>query len=298
MNHSQVQPPNKKRKLNPKGTSHVALLLSSMSLKSSFPFLRLPAEIRNQIYELCLLVDGSINPYPVHYQDSRVVPEGQSKPSVALLRVSKQIKAEARPIYHGRNTWLHNQNSIRFQQNSASFARQPFWDKFNASRRTLLGHVIIKFSFRDLAQGGLVGIFTDWTQSKRLHQPMSNSRTTALEIAHDQQIVILYHLWQPKIKQMMKLVCRSHPPKELTLDFAECYCQSGCCRPMSTLIDALMLSPRNWAPVHTTDARRAKQMEKLRKININITGLVNEEERESLGKKGFPGKFFLQESKH
>ncbi|KAI4272829.1 MAG: hypothetical protein LQ337_005045 [Flavoplaca oasis] len=269
-----------------------------MNLKPSFPFLRLPAEIRNQIYELCLVVDGTINPYPVHYQDSRVVPEGQSKPSVALLRVSKQIKAEARPIYHGRNTWLHNQNCIRFQQNSASFARQPFWDKLNASRRTLLGHVIIKFSFRDLTQEGLVGLFTDWTQSKRLHKPISNSRATALEIAHDQQIIILYHLWHPKIKQMMKLVGRSHPPKELTLDFTECYCQTGCCRPMTSILDALMLSPRNWAPGQVTDARRAAQMEKLRKININITGLVNEEERESLEKKGFPGKFFLQDSKH
>lgn len=290
MNHSRDSghpPPAKKQKLGSKDTAQLDHLQISMSLEPSFPFLRLPAELRNQIYEMCLVVDGTINPYPAPYHDNVIVPNGQSKPLVALLRVSKVLNAEARPILYGRNTWLHNQNCVAIRQNHAAFARQPFWDHLNSSRlaHTPIGHVIMRFSFRDLNQEELRPLYTTWARTQHLLQPGSNPQATAMKVAHSEQCRVLYNIWYRKTK---RFVSRSHAPKKLTLDFTECYCHGGCCRPVGLLLDILMLEQRHWPPGFANDARKSAYMKRLRKIRIDMTGFLDEEESKCVGEKGFP----------
>ncbi len=67
-------------------------------------FLQLPREIRDMIFDLAMCVDGVLVPYAVkddlHYLDN-----GGPPPSLALLRVNKQIREQARMCMLRVNTW-------------------------------------------------------------------------------------------------------------------------------------------------------------------------------------------------
>ena len=87
-------------------------------------FTKLPREIRDQVYELCFLVDGHITPYPescaydksldyksMDYESYKQYltlyiltnsPTGDKVSShIALLRVSKSISGEAAAVLYG-----------------------------------------------------------------------------------------------------------------------------------------------------------------------------------------------------
>lgn len=70
--------------------------------QTSFPFLRLPREIRDQIYRELLL-----NPYPliVHLRRAYTFEAG-TRPYPAILQTSKQIHDEAAAVLYGENTWF------------------------------------------------------------------------------------------------------------------------------------------------------------------------------------------------
>ena len=68
-------------------------------------FTGLPREIRDAILELCLVVEGPINPYPTYYEDPNPFEKANRKPDVALLKVNKKINAEAAETLYGGNLW-------------------------------------------------------------------------------------------------------------------------------------------------------------------------------------------------
>lgn len=65
-------------------------------------FLECPREIRDMIYNLVLVGDSEILPYPGTWE---VRAASKPHPSPALLAVSKQLADEARPILYGKNHW-------------------------------------------------------------------------------------------------------------------------------------------------------------------------------------------------
>lgn len=67
--------------------------------------MNMPREIRYQILELCLLVEGTINPYPALHEDKNQFAKCNRKPDVALLKVNKVLNFEATRIIYSMNTW-------------------------------------------------------------------------------------------------------------------------------------------------------------------------------------------------
>ncbi|KAK0508088.1 hypothetical protein JMJ35_009172 [Cladonia borealis] len=65
----------------------------------------MPSEIRYQILELCLLVEGTINPYPALHEDKDQFAKCNRKPDLALLKVNKVLNFVATRIFYKRNTW-------------------------------------------------------------------------------------------------------------------------------------------------------------------------------------------------
>jgi hypothetical protein len=59
-------------------------------------FLSLPSELRNRIYELCLVWEEPINPCMDYFYSGQEV-------SPTLLRANKTIHREARPLFYGQN---------------------------------------------------------------------------------------------------------------------------------------------------------------------------------------------------
>ncbi|KAH7042034.1 hypothetical protein B0J12DRAFT_743597 [Macrophomina phaseolina] len=88
---------------------NVATRSMTLRRRTQFPFLQLPAELRNLIYELTLDFDGVgrllTDHYEAHVNDGTIIhwPELQTHP---LLVVNKQISREARYILHRKTLRL------------------------------------------------------------------------------------------------------------------------------------------------------------------------------------------------
>ena len=75
---------------------------------ASFPFMKLPPELRNKIYACCLLVEGHIlSPDAECWRyDPRLVYRDDKLRSVSgILSLSKAVHQEAAPIFYGKNTF-------------------------------------------------------------------------------------------------------------------------------------------------------------------------------------------------
>ncbi|KAL8664291.1 MAG: hypothetical protein Q9168_007932 [Polycauliona sp. 1 TL-2023] len=298
---SERPPPAKRQRLSRPQNAQPNNLMSSVNSESSSRFLRLPGEIRNQIYEECLVVNGTINPHPTNYQDNRVVPEGHSKPLVALLGVSKQVKKEAESILYGENTWLHNQQCTKILQNTEEHAAQPFWDNLlhqqSPMKHLTLGQVIIEFTYRDFNQELLGPLYTKWRRTRQLLAPQI-PQMTSLEAAHILNRKTLYNTWMCKIQVFLDLMIRSLPPSKVILDFTDCYCNSGCCRPVVPVIGIMTLDPRYWGNVNTntTPADRAAYLERLSTVEIDVVGLLDDEEVKYVKERSPTTDCYFQES--
>ncbi|KAF2146526.1 uncharacterized protein K452DRAFT_304485 [Aplosporella prunicola CBS 121167] len=81
-------------------------------------FFRLPAELRNQVYELALGVPltvlineefGHARKYPYEQRKLVTISRQDEKPTVDLLLISRQVHYEATPIFYGQTkfkTWM------------------------------------------------------------------------------------------------------------------------------------------------------------------------------------------------
>lgn len=71
--------------------------------------LSLPREVRYKIYKICLIVHYEIIPHPTNrevlFEPEHLVRPLRELPSVALVAINKQIRAETRPILYYGNHW-------------------------------------------------------------------------------------------------------------------------------------------------------------------------------------------------
>lgn len=78
---------------------------SSITITMSH-LMKIPREVREAILELCLVIEGEINPYPTLYQDQDPFSDNNRKPDIVLLTFHKVINTEASKIFNGKNVWL------------------------------------------------------------------------------------------------------------------------------------------------------------------------------------------------
>ncbi|KAH6623540.1 hypothetical protein F5144DRAFT_365342 [Chaetomium tenue] len=84
---------------------------SAMETSEGFPFLDLPGEVRNVIYEALLVMPS---PIPIQYDGflEKLLTQSSPRPCVALLCANKQIRYEAGSILYMDNTFkLQNYTS-------------------------------------------------------------------------------------------------------------------------------------------------------------------------------------------
>lgn len=99
-------PPNRRGKsLKMSGALGCTTVIIRTSKPTISGFEKFPREIRDMIYELCLCVDGILDPYPEWFTSDHIPKIKGRKPEVALLALNKQIRDEALPILFGKNTW-------------------------------------------------------------------------------------------------------------------------------------------------------------------------------------------------
>lgn len=206
------------RKKAPKGHP-----LSSASQESAF--MRLPREIRNMIYKLCLVVHGEIVPYKENYDRDTAQDYTEDKPMIALLAVDKVIRQEAASIFYGKNVWRITSKADDLAKASytlisiaLSGGHEPKTIWIVHARR--FRRVIIyahRLDVNDLDFDVLSSIARS-TAAMDLHQRMAR--------AHKRNFNRMLGSWSTKfslILDMPKLI-------SVTFNVDKLYCLNGCCR--------------------------------------------------------------------
>ena len=171
----------------------------------------MPREIRYQILELCLFVEGTINPYPAPHEDKDQFAKCNRKPDIALLKVNKLLNSEATDIFYKNNTW---QLSSPLPLYYPPFEEDMIW-KFHSGRILHLGIVMDMYDLppdtilktaKKADEGSLTGDY----RSTFVHQRCFRA---ALQT------------WEWKAAVMLEII-----PSTLEVDMKNMYCPVGCCR--------------------------------------------------------------------
>ena len=184
-------------------------------------FMDLPLEVRNMIYEYCLVKNSILVPfeefYPLRPEDLAF---RKDLPSVALLRVNKSIEAETAPILYGKNVWRVSVKVTYFTPPSYPPTAGPIsslWEH----RGPLFRKVILVFDQRDV----------------NFHEVMNDTLVTTYysQFSTSEQRRNRMHL---NIKSNVKFywgvkfdfVYHMTNIRSLTLDVEHAFCHVGCCR--------------------------------------------------------------------
>jgi len=216
----------------------------------------LPTELRVMVYEE-LVVVGKVFYTPDAYA---VANEKRFKhwtsyraPSLAILRVSKQVHNEAEEVYLGKNLFvLPDQCTTRepFLQklgpndHGSGGAHTPFPDRwlFSASGPQLIRNISVCFSPRSDSFHPPGHLFWDAFNNFDVMTPAARHQA-----AHDAAEEFLREDFQELLSDLTLVLCSPTPKRldYLESDLTNAYCPTGCCRMVTECWRQLMsLGPR------------------------------------------------------
>ena len=223
-------------------------------------FYHFPLEIRQMIYQECLVV-GEIYPYSLSDAQQPDTETAQDKtgcelPSVALLQVSKTIRKEAEPI-------LYQKNVLRL--GSADVAGKFFERGLNTpDRRMWLKEVRTRLDFRDIKKADRQRVLEKQLSllQTRMLFPENERSTIAIEsILHDEYTNRLADtIWPRKLSPLLE-DCQL---EDLWVNFSESRCPGRCCPMKARAVLAFRKGFAHGAPKE-----------------LHLLGLKNEEIKES-----------------
>ncbi|KAL9000278.1 MAG: hypothetical protein Q9169_000995 [Polycauliona sp. 2 TL-2023] len=185
-------------------------------------FLDLPGEVRNMIYEYCLVVEGEIVPYPAEHEYPRFKPERMTaqqcnymkrKPDVALLQVNKQIREETCPLLYARNLW----------RISGTWDSSPVFEEFGRVKR-YFKHIVTSLDSRDLGHA-YCDVESQTARWKYVHPSVSIKHRR--KKGHTSRALDLDRIW---FTRMDFFHGDESNPKIVTVDISNSWCPFGCCR--------------------------------------------------------------------
>ena len=161
------------------------------------------------IYDYCLVVDGELNPYPTYYEKQELVRPFPRKPDVALLQVCSLIKSEAEVVLYGKNVWRLSYMGID----------GLMWDV----SKKLIRQLTVHFDRRDYnCTERLRDTCADW----ECLDHDGGDWDVLKRVCHDSTCYrLIGDVWWSKIFTFSGMMLDN-----LTLDFTNCYCVTGCCR--------------------------------------------------------------------
>ena len=220
------------------------------------------------IYNLCLITDKVIVPYKEFYPLDRVKDLGfrDDMPTVALLGVSKLVRAEAAEVLYKKNTWRITSEAPFFHKSNDKV--DWFWNR----RPELFKAVNLVFDQRDID-------FEEFrTNSENGHVRLENSS----KIARQEFLRLYLHMIAANLMEdqwSLKLNDLSLLPNldTVTFDVKNLYCWFGCCR--ADLLDALL------SKFGSMD--RFKQNQAPKNAVLYIQGIHSKKEKDILKGYGF-----------
>lgn len=255
-------------------------------------FEKLPREIRDLIYEYCLLYDGEIVPFPRDYEREEIEKQHQvnnetsscppwewpqtsalrgysyvkreafqteDKPCVTLLGVNSTIRNEAASILFGKNTWRLSSKSYA----KDAVDKYRFWETYVKYFR----YVVTRFDARDVDGAYLLDI--SMGEVGRVEEDLDHFDQTGTANVHEEQLGLLRDgfIWKRSILLRMNL-------KSLSFDFSNLFCPRWCCR--REALQSCFVFLGSTGPWYRLDQERDSET-KIR-TDVDIFGLKSIEE--------------------
>ena len=176
-------------------------------------FERIPRELRDAIYKLCLPVGKELvlKATPCEKDEIRDR-EIRVAPFPALLQVNQSIRAEAGFLFYRRNTWrIIDAERLQLPTIFEKYVRKA---TVTFDRRI--------FKFEDF-----------WSMSEDVMENRIPARDR-LDCIHSNMKERLLEIWTNKCLTLAELRLQ-----ELTMDFEHCVCPLGCCRMVEDVVSEL-----------------------------------------------------------
>lgn len=239
----------------------------------SFDFMKLPRELRNLVYELCVVVGNIYIAMPAKYYraDMRCQQPRDAAAATSLFAVSKQIRHEALELYLSRNHFILTTADT---ESSTGFDEHPL--------RLIPGYEEPQ-AFVNLRS---ISISLDNQMSMRIaHEGFEGSAN--FHLAHDSpeeiRSIVSYHntipvdLYGDFRTMVQSLFMRNRQLRKVQINLQNTVCALGCHRMVDVIFDdeEMRSELRRFA-------LRAKKIELL-----DFLGTINEEERQII-RRAFP----------
>ncbi|KAI4194954.1 MAG: hypothetical protein LQ350_007473 [Teloschistes chrysophthalmus] len=225
--------------------------------------LTLPVEIRNRVYDYVLLEDADAYPYGYKPCLCDCLAHSRHAPHICLLRVNKQINAEAtkwlyrRAIFHS-STGHHFMKFMTIDQHICMW-KVPLSTEVFPSRhqiRNLYLRIAPEYwALEDCPSETLDGLRT-------MERIASMSEAQVNHLAH-------YRLHFPTALVWIntsKVLAALESLETVTLDVEQAYCTEGCCRKCQIIVECFK------------DINGGRKKDNLPPVEIQIVGALDEEE--------------------
>ncbi|KAL9136234.1 MAG: hypothetical protein Q9175_002562 [Cornicularia normoerica] len=259
-------------------------------------FEKLPREVRDLIYEHCLLYDGEIVPFPSKYErkdikkctqssastafasqqppvgkDGRKVflgcpcaereaSETQNKPCFALLGVNSTIRDEAASILFGNNVWRLSSRSY------AQDNKYRLWETYAEYFR----YVVTSFDARDVDEAWLLEL--SMQQMDRVVEDSDSFDPAGTANIHQEQLRLLRDGFIAKKSILLQMNLKS-----LSLEFSKLFCPSWCCR--REALQSCLVNLGSMGPWSRLEQEEGRISETKPRTDVMVFGLKNDEEK-------------------
>ena len=267
-------------------------------------FEKLPREIRDLIYEYCLLFEGEIVPFPTDYEfveiekrprvtlskssssQQIITPAGgqnallgysyvkrelfqtEDKLCVALLGVNSTIHDEAASVLFGKNTWRLSPG-----YHEVADDKSRLWETYAKYFR----HVVTKFDARDVDLVRLLDISMAhmchicYAEPDWIEEDIDHFDQTGTPNVHEEELSLLMDgfVWKRSILLRMNL-------KSLSFDFSTLFCTNWCCRREALQSCLVFMGPNG--PWSRSEQERGRNSETELRTDVKVFGLKNVKE--------------------
>ena len=215
--------------------------------------MKLPIEIRNMIYEYCLVVSGQIVPYAENYERDTAQDYTGEKPTIGLLAVDKTIRTEAASIFYGKNVWRVTARVTDLADGSTTtnLLAKSIW-KVHAA---LFRRVTVYFHRLDVNE----------LDSRALLRFRRVRRAKRMARAHQRNTYRMVEHWREKLY----LVYEMENLTSIDFNVGQLFCLNGCCR-RKILERLFVLFTNHWEEEEYLWSRAL--------VAVNFVGLKNKKE--------------------
>jgi hypothetical protein len=218
---------------NTSNKAAVALQRLSIDREKRFNFLELPREIRDQIYNCCLVTDFEIVMHPEEYEISDVPSFWvDSQPCVSLLQLNQQVYQETFPVFYGKNIF-RMPTDIRYNTTYQKYGRY-------------IHHISIHLDYREVTDQEKQAIAIAEHMAPDTAFAPTRPDAARWRHIHKRHLDLMISKWQPRRNFM---ILHMTALDTIKLDLSWYYCPGLCCRKAiiySDLFHQFVNGSRNW----------------------------------------------------